>query len=549
MHMSFLTLWYFESEKKVKITRNKEKNIVLVIAVFLQLSFFFFLQLHISRVGGDGIFTYTLANNPYAYEYIDPEFKYFPNHNGWIDASVLKESYVVQDYDKFNFSAVYFHQRIDNHPLLYYSMVHFFSSLGSGEWSTIYTMVVNLFFVIASDIMLILLFSRIFGEKTYAIVPIIALCLLVTIQQLAVLPRMYMALAFFVLWFIYINYCFQIERTINKSLVIQMILCVLGGTQTHYYFYVYAFFVSVIAIAFFAINRVFYKLVRYVYAGIVGISVSLILFPWVIWHILFNQMQKHTQINPWNMTKITKYICFINDKLFNGRGINAILIFTVLSILAIIVSRRYENCLEIKKVFSYNRLFVFELILVNIFFSLTIFTLDEDVWYYHTPIYIPTVIIVSILLIVLINRTTLRLNSETATIAISSVLIVAIFSISSTVNYTKSLLSNDIQNQSILQITAMYKGADCIFVEEAGDGLFSGMYLDLGEYDELKKISIDDYKADGLTYQIIDGRETNDDIVIVVPRNKGNVFPGRVLLQSESCDMYLLSRSEQEAMQ
>lgn len=533
----------------MNITRKKNKSIVLVIAVLLQISFFVFMQLHVSRVGGDGIFTYTLANNPYAYEYIGPEFKYFPNNNGWTDASVLKESYVVQDYDKFNFSAVYFHQRIDNHPLLYYSLVHFFSSLGSGEWSTLYTMIVNLIFVIASDILLIRLFEKIFGNEIYAIVPIIAFCLSVTIQQLAVLPRMYMTLAFFVLWFIYINYRFQIESTISKSLVIQMILCVLGGTQTHYYFYVYAFFVSAIVIVFFFIHKVFYKLVRYLYAGIIGISVSLILFPWVIWHILFNQMQKHTQINPWNMAKITKYICFINEKLFNGRGVIAILIFSIISVIAIIVARRGKISDHKKNALNYKKKFVLELILATLLFSLTIFTLDEDVWYYHTPIYIPAIIIVSIILIVLIKRIAFRFKSEAVTIAISSVLIVAVYSISSTVNSVKSLLSNDIQNQIILQITAMYKGADCIFVEEAEDGLFSGMYLDLGEYDEFKKISIDDYNTDGLTHQRIDGRETNDDIVIVVPRNKDNVFPGKVLLQSDSCDMYLLSKSEQEAIQ
>lgn len=136
-------------------------KLVLLLIVIAHLIFIIFLQLH-TTIGGDGIFTYTLANNPYSFEYIDSTLSKLPQNNGWINASVLRESYIVQAYSRFNYSSVYFHQRIDNHPLLYYSLVHTVSSFFPGTYSPTYTMIVNFIFITLCDILIISLFYKMY---------------------------------------------------------------------------------------------------------------------------------------------------------------------------------------------------------------------------------------------------------------------------------------------------------------------------------------------------------------------------------------------------
>ena len=174
-------------------------KLVLLLIVIAHLIFIIFLQLH-TTIGGDGIFTYTLANNPYSFEYIDSTLSKLPQNNGWINASVLRESYIVQAYSRFNYSSVYFHQRIDNHPLLYYSLVHTVSSFFPGTYSPTYTMIVNFIFITLCDILIISLFYKMYKKLSVSAVPFCFLFLTVVLQKLYILPRMYMMLAFFCLW-------------------------------------------------------------------------------------------------------------------------------------------------------------------------------------------------------------------------------------------------------------------------------------------------------------------------------------------------------------
>lgn len=191
--------------KGKRFEQKNSGNFVMFLFIFVHLIFVLFLQVHV-RNGGDGIFTYTLANNPYAYVFIDPEYKYFPENNGWINAHILRESYVIEDYDQFNYSAVYFHQRLDTHPLAYYFLIHTICSVFRGIYSPFWSMLINLFFVGATDVLIIKFFRKIYSGKYYAIVAFVSLFFLLIMQQLYILSRMYMMLGFCCLWYLYIHY-------------------------------------------------------------------------------------------------------------------------------------------------------------------------------------------------------------------------------------------------------------------------------------------------------------------------------------------------------
>lgn len=364
----------------LKNVKESKRMCYVIIVMLIHVGLTFWLQTY-AQIGGDGIFTYTLANNPYSFEYIDNTYKKLPQSNGWINAHILRESYIVEDYDKFNYSSVYFHQRIDNHPLLYYSLVHTVCSLFTNKYSNLYTMIINLIFLCAVDLLIIRLFRKLYSRAGYVIVPFAFLFLMVVMQELYVLPRMYMALAFFCFWYLYMHWNFISNEKWKKSDLVKMTVCVFLGTQAHYYFYVYAFSLTIFTIIYLLFKGRRYNLFWYIYSGIIGVAASWILFPWIIWHIFFNQMSKHTEITPWSLQKFKAYIQFLNYRLFNGRGLIAIGIVAVLCICAIILRKTVKSK---EPNLSRFHVMVFG---SGLIYSLIIFTLDENIWYYMTPLF------------------------------------------------------------------------------------------------------------------------------------------------------------------
>lgn len=496
--------------------RGKEKigeykgMIFIAMIMIIHLVLTFWIQTHAS-VTGDGIFTYTLANNPYSFEYIDPAYKRLPQSNGWINAHILRESYIVEEYDDFNYSSVYFHQRIDNHPLLYYSIVHTVCSLFTDTYSNLYTMIINLIFLCAVDILMIKLFKKLYGKVGYSTVPFTFLFLTIVMQRLYVLPRMYMALAFFCFWYLYMHWDLLTNEKWKKSYLIKMTACVLLGTQTHYYFYVYAFALTGYTIIYLLYKHRNYNMFCYVYSGVVGIALSWIVFPWIIWHIFFNQMSKHTEVTPWSFSKLKEYIMFLNDQLLNGRGIIAILILVILCIVSIVFRKNRQP--QKADVVRFRRI-VFG---SGFIYSLIIFTLDDGVWYYSTPLFLTFILWFSMVLLGGIKRIPVKKKSDILVISLAVCCVVGILTISKTVENIAGYLEEDRINVNLRKVAQEYQQYDCIFIEHYQNNLLQGFWFEFGEYDEFKKIPLDEFEKNGIQEEDLEGRKDDSGLIVYAP--------------------------------
>lgn len=533
-----------------RTTQGTFAYILTGVLIALHLLFVCFLQSKVV-IGGDGIFTYTLANTPYAYDYIDHMLKYFPDHNGWMDAEILSENYVVKDYDAFNYSSVYFHQRIDNHPLLYYSLVHTVCSLFPNSYSPAYTMAINLIFVLLMDLIIATLFRKIYGNVYAAIPAFLFLTLLPVLQKLYTLPRMYMMLAIFGLWYLKLHYDLIQNRRWRKSWLLQMGICIFLGSQTHYYFYVYAACMTLFTLAFLFIKKERYLAMNYILTGVCGIAASWILFPWVIWHIFFNQMQKHTSVNPWSLSKCGQYLQFLNEKLLNGHFLRAavicLIIFLVISLYRMSVAKKEPAVQPFRRI----------LFISTLLCSLILFTLDESNWYYLTPIYLPFCIWMTMILLNAVQKllniipkstlvrtyaaytaaasqrsnisavTTWTQNPADSTVAftykhswlapfISAVIVCATLGIMPTVETIHDRSAGFASYQTFHQVAVDHTGDDCIYVESTKDNLLAGNFLEFGDYDEWKKISIEEFEKDGITEEMLAGRDSTNAVLVYI---------------------------------
>lgn len=250
---------------------------------------------------------------------------------------------------------------------------------------------------------------------------------------------------------------------------------------------------------------------NYIYSGFIGVAVSWIIFPWVIWHIFFNQMQKHTTIQPWSIEKIKSYIGFLNQNLFNGRGGLAIAVIIVIMIWGIVRAGYQGN--EKNKQHTF-----FVMAFLNmVFFSLIIYTLDGGVWYYSTPLYMSFVLLFPVGIINLIRKGMEDKNREWLIILLSAVCITLILSVSSTLTFLDNYLEESKIDAAYRETASKYKGYDCIFVEEEQNNLFSDNFLVLGDYDEFKKISMEEFKWNGIQQKDLLGRQSNSGLVIYIP--------------------------------
>lgn len=497
-------------------------KIVVFALMFFQLFLVFLSQTRVV-INVDGIFSYTLANNPYHYTFIDAAYEDFPNNNGWIDAHILRESYVVEVYDRFNYSAVYYHQRYDVHPPFYYFLLHTFSSLFAGTYSNLYAMSVNLVALFFIDLVMIKLFCMFYGKAEYAVIPFSFLILMNTMQFLYTWARMYMMLFLFCAWYLYIHGRLINEEKWKKSYFIQMICCIFFGTLTHYYFYVYAAFLSLFSIVFFIRKRGRYKVFNYLYSGIAGLALSWIFYPWVWWHMFDNPQGKHTEIIPWSLNKIKQYFVFLNEKLFNGRIWLVGLILILLWLCVLISGGRKREIVDVDQR-SFRRIILGS----GMLYSLLIYTLDngDALMYYSTPFYTAFIVWFSMVLLDVAKRLTVFGKRDVLIIVTAVVCVTVIYSTSAMNTYVTNaefvisrVLNHESLRDGFYKVSENYKKYDCIYIEKSQDNLLHNYYFEFGEYDEFKKISVENFEQYGISTETLNGRTSRGGgILIYAPK-------------------------------
>lgn len=518
------------------------KKIIIMAIMLGQLCLVFLSQIRIIA-NTDGIFSYTLANNPYIYNFIDANYDEFPNNNGWIDAHILREHYVVEKYDRFNYSSVYHHQKYDVHPPLYYFMVHTFSSLFPGTYSILYTMLVNLISLLLIDFLIIKLFDMLYGGEEYSIIPFTFLLLMNSMQLLYTWARMYMLLFLFCTWYLCINVHLITSKDWKKIYLLKMICCIFLGTLTHYYFYVYAATLSLLCIGLYILQKRKYELFNYIYSAIIGLALSWIFYPWVMWHIFENPQNKHTNIAPWSLDKIKNYGISINEKLFNGRIWIAVLILMCLYLCINVFRSEKEKTKEQLEHRCLQRIIGVS----GVLYSIIIFTLDEGsaILYYWTAFYVAFIIWFSMMLIDLIKKISVLQGRKGFIIVIAVMCVVVTYSTSVMNTYIKNakssitrLLNNESFKNEFYKVSEEYKQYDCIYIEKVQNGLFDNLWFEFGEYDEFKKISLNDFEEYGISVETLAGRQS-------APSGKGIIIyaPSECLLDESK---YLLLASNNE---
>ncbi len=259
--------------------KRVDRRWILVLIIILQVLMMVLLGTQKNSYFIDEVASYGLSNS-----YYEPFIQYRDDFElSEIDQDVFKEYLSVDSQDAFKYDSVFFNQSKDVHPPFYYVIFHTVSSVLQHNYSKWLGIGINLAVFIFIDIFLYAIVRMIHSEEA-------ALCA-VTIWGFSAAAintvtfiRMYALLSLMVIVFIYLHK-FLFNSKMKFSDMIPIMIMMILGSLTHYYFIIFAFFYCGFTCLYLLINKRFKELALYASLAISAVIIAIIIFPPMIDHI------------------------------------------------------------------------------------------------------------------------------------------------------------------------------------------------------------------------------------------------------------------------
>lgn len=453
---------------------NIIKCIILSIVVILIATFFISKKANLDI---DEFYTYGLSNN--AFQLNIENFKEYSGEELLLDYTAAKDGHL------FDVDNVFFNQKMDTHPPLYFLLVNFISSINKNKFSMWYGLSINIFFLIIIFWTARHLLYRLIKDSISAsILTLIALTLYGFINNYS-FTRMYVMLSAISLIFIslIINYAEQLNKVDNeqtsnykesvdqtkvssniknyKFLISFYLICVLG-ILTQYHFMLVAGFFSVIL----AINLINKKQFAMLFAtfvsGILSILTSIIIFPPMISHIFGGGNSTHSLSSFSSADSFVEKVAklFIGlYKAFFGPGIIVYLVLIIIGIIILIASKKLEKK-SFKSFIFDNYLYFLILLFVIVYFILICCTVKLSFHRYLYNIY-------PFIFILIISPVYLIFNKINKYLLFVPIVLMLILSISTTyknsptsLNTEDVLFSEYLRNNKDTKVILLYRTVD-----------------------------------------------------------------------------------------
>ncbi len=200
--------------------------------------------------------------------------KYF---NHWHDGKYYRDALTVQPGEQFAYGRVYHNQSLDVHPPLYYYLLHTICSFFPNQFSWWFAFSINLMFYIGSMVLIFVIGNALGMEKSRSLLASMFWGLSSAGIYEVCFLRMYMMMTFIMLCVTYLN--ILISRSFNvKYVAITYLLCTLGEL-THYYAYIYIFFITLFCVIYLFNRREYKHGILYGLAILLSVATAVTFYP------------------------------------------------------------------------------------------------------------------------------------------------------------------------------------------------------------------------------------------------------------------------------
>lgn len=265
----------------------------------------------------------------------------------WVTGTAYRDYLAASASNRFNYASVYYNQRGDVHPPLFYSLLHTICSFAPGVFTKWFGLGLNM--VIGSLSLLVLYFMV--KKHMGGIVPAIIISTSYVVScgfiTTALYIRMYMLLTLFTLLYISIHLDMAAAGfdVLKRKLVLLGLITVLGYL-THYYFVIFALGTAFVFVIWMIAGKKFKALLKYVVALAISAAVGICLWPFSIKHVFFGY-RGQASIQTFSSGNISlikvKLMCehFRNHIL--GKGIWFFFAFLIIISIALIFIKKPRN--------------------------------------------------------------------------------------------------------------------------------------------------------------------------------------------------------------
>lgn len=222
--------------------RTKLPIIILVLIMICQIGLVSYFGVQRAEIKGthiDEMYSYVLANS-YDGSKISTIDSYWEQ---WIDGNSLMETITVQKGEGFSYDKVYYNNSFDCHPPLFYALLHTVCSVFTDQYTIWFGIALNMFLMLIADILIYLLSKEFINNKTAAVLPVILWGISLACMNTVLFIRMYMLLAVCSIGFLYMTVR-SLKNGFNLKRCFFLFTFSLLGVFTHYYFILFAFFVT-----------------------------------------------------------------------------------------------------------------------------------------------------------------------------------------------------------------------------------------------------------------------------------------------------------------
>lgn len=309
----------------------------------------------------DEVFSYLLANNAF-------EGTKFTGEIGWHTPDYYLNMVTVSTEESLNVKSVISNQINDVHPPLYYLVLHFVSWLFKGIFSKWIGLSIN---VVFSLIVTFLIYEvSLLFVKNNTVPLVLSLYYLLSNGGASnyLFIRMYLMLTIFTVLLTYQLIKLLKDGWSSKHLKLYSLVLILGGL-THYYFYIYAFFLTLFSCIYLLIGREIKKTLIFGLSALGSVLATFAIYPWVIEHV-FNSGRGEEVLEGFtssflNIGNIKAFFKLVSEQLFGG------LLFLCLFLIIIgILGTMFKKKGEIKTILASKRTKIYFVIL-----SATVLTL------------------------------------------------------------------------------------------------------------------------------------------------------------------------------
>ena len=204
----------------------------------------------------------------------------------WVSGQEYRDYLSASESNTFNYASVYYNQRGDVHPPLYYMLLHTISSVFQGVFSKWFGLVINIVFLMMTLGILYHMLEEYFGGAKVALAVSLVYGLSNGIFTTAMFLRMYAVLTFFVVSMCYVHLKICSEGfSFKKKNLVWLMLITLFGYMTHYYFVIYAGVTAIIFCVWMLLKRDWKGIFQYVLALGTTAVLGICVWPFSLKHV------------------------------------------------------------------------------------------------------------------------------------------------------------------------------------------------------------------------------------------------------------------------